>query len=197
VLSVRRTLQCAVARRATLVAAQSQRRPAMTLGRILSRRLALAALCGTLFVSSAASAAKKPPMSPPRVALIGIEALPAVSAANQRYRVNFLLDNQNTEPLGLKEVRFTVRLLGLGVLVGHSLGEVTIEGLDQHTVKVEVPGDTLPSYSQLIANAGPGDKLDYELYGNITLSKGIKKTVPIQGQGVVKLSKVKDEPEAP
>jgi hypothetical protein len=169
----------------------------MTFGRILSRRLALAALCGSLLVSLAAPAAKKPPMSPPRIVLIGIEALPAVSAANQRYRVDFLIDNQNTEPLGISEVRFTIRLLGLGMLTGHSLGEVTIEALDQHTVKVEVPGDTLPSYQQLIANAGPGDKVDYEVYGNITLNRGIKKTVPIQGQGVVKLSKVKDEPEAP
>jgi hypothetical protein len=167
----------------------------MTFGRILCRRLALAALSGSLLVSSGAGAAKKPPAAPPRVALVGIEALPAVAAANQRYRVNFLIDNQNTEPLGLKEVRFTVRLLGLGVLVGHSLGEVTIEALDQHTVKVEVPGDTLPSYSELLANAGPGDKLDYELYGNITLTRSIKKTVPIQGQGVVKLTKAKDEPE--
>ena len=168
----------------------------MTFGRILSRRFVLAALCGSVLAPFAAPAAKKPPMSPPRVALLGIEALPAVSAANQRYRVSFLLDNQNTEPLGLSEVRFTVRLLGLGVLVGHSLGDVIIQALDQHTIKVEVPGDTLPSYSQLIANAGPGDKVDYELYGNITLSKGIKKTVPIQGQGVVKLSKIKEEPEA-
>lgn len=168
----------------------------MTLVQIVGRQLALGALCGSLLVSFAAPAAKKPAMSPPRVALIGIEALPAVAAANQRYRVKFVVDNQNTEPLGLSEVRFTIRLLGHGVLIGHSLGEVTIEALDQHTVNVEVPGDTLPSYSELISNAGPGDKLDYELFGNITLSRGIKKTVPIQGQGVVKLSKVKDEPEA-
>ena len=168
----------------------------MTFVKIVGRRLALAVFSGALLVSFAAPAAKKPPNSPPRVALVAIEALPAVAAANQRYRVNFLIDNQNTEPLGLSEVRFTIRLLGLGVLTGHSLGDVTIEALDQHTVKVEVPGDTLPSYSELIANSGPGDKLDYELFGNITLSRGIKKTVPIQGQGVVKLSKVKDEPEA-
>jgi hypothetical protein len=168
----------------------------MTFGRILSRRLALAALCGSLLVSFSALAAKKPAMQPPRVALIGIEALPAVAAANQRYRVKFIIDNQNTEPLGLSEVRFTVRLLGHGVLIGHSLGEVTIEALDQHTVNVEVPGDTLPSYAELIANSGPGGKLDYELAGNITLSRGIKKTIPIGGQGVVKLTKVKDEPEA-
>jgi len=167
----------------------------MTLVKI-GRRFALAALCGSLLVSLAASAAKKPAMQPPRVVLVGIEALPAVSAANQRYRVNFMIDNQNTEPLGMSEVRFTIRLLGLGMLTGHSLGEVTIEALDRHTIKVEVPGDTLPSYQQLIANAGPGDKVDYEVYGNLTLNRGIKKTIPIQGQGVVKLSKVKDEPEA-
>jgi hypothetical protein len=169
----------------------------MTFGRILSRRLALAALCGSLVAPFAVPDAKKAPAMPPRVALTGIEALPAVAASNQRYRVSFVIDNQNTEPLGLSEVRFTIRLLGLGVLTGHSLGDVTIEALDQHTVKVEVPGDTLPSYSELVANAGPGNKLDYEFYGNITLARGIKKTVPIQGQGVVKLSKVKEEPEAP
>lgn len=174
----------------------ASRRVGTVVEQTVCRRLALAALGAMLALSAPAFAAKKPPMSPPRVALIGIEALPAVAAANQRYRVNFIIDNQNTEPLGLREVRFTIRLLGLGLLTGHSIAEVTIEALDQHTVKVEVPGDTLPSYTELIANAGPGDKLDYELYGNITLSHGIKKTVPITGQGVVKITKVKDEPEA-
>jgi hypothetical protein len=114
-----------------------------------------------------------------------------VSASAQRYRISLLVDNQNTEPLFLGEIRFTLRILGQGLLTGHSPSEMKIEALDRTTITIDVPGDSLPSYSQLRASSGPGDKLDYEIYGNITMSRGMK-TIPIQAQGVLTLSKVSE-----
>ena len=158
--------------------------------RNVGRRLALAALCGSLAVSFGAAAAKKQ-IAPPRVEVASLVALPAVSASAQRYRISLLIDNPNTEPLVFGEIRFTLRLLGQGLLTSHSNSEVKIEALDRTTITVDVPGDTLPSYSQLRAASGPGDKLDYELYGNITMSRGMR-TTPIQAQGVLTLSRVSE-----
>ena len=64
-----------------------------------------------------------------------------------------------------------------------------IEALDRTTVFVDVPGDALPSFSQLLAEAGPGNKVDYEIYGQIMMSRGMK-TMPFQAQGVLTLTKV-------
>jgi hypothetical protein len=162
----------------------------LTMGNV-GRPLALAALCGSLAVSFAAVAAKHQ-TSAPRIEVASLAALPAVSAQGQRYRVGLLVDNPNTEPLLIGEIRFTLRLLGQGLLTSHSYSEMKIEALDRTTVTVDVPGDTLPSYSQLRAASGAGDKLDYELYGNLTMSRG-HKTVPFQAQGVLTLSKVSEQ----
>ena len=153
------------------------------------RCLALAALCGSLAVVFGAAAAKK--QTPPHIEVASLAALPAVSASAQRYRVGLLVDNPNTEPLTIGEIRFTLRVLGQGLLTSHSMSEMKIEALDRTTINIDVPGDTLPSYSQLRAASGPGDKLDYELYGNITMAHG-RKTMPFQTQGVLTLSKVSE-----
>lgn len=163
----------------------------MVVDRIVGRRLALAALCGSLAVSFGAAAARKQQTAPPRVTVSSLAALPAASASAQRYRVSLLVDNTNTEPLLIGEIRFTLRVLGQGILTSHSYSEMKIEALDRTTVTVEVPGDTLPSYSQMRAASGPGDKLDYELYGNITMTRGMR-TMPIQSQGVLTLTKVSE-----
>ena len=150
------------------------------------RRIALAALCGSLAVSFGAAAAKQ---MPPHIEVSSLAALPAVSASAQRYRVNLVVDNPNPDPLSIGEIRFTLRVLGQGILTSHSYSEMKIEALDRTTVMVDVSGDTLPSFSQLRSASGPGDKLDYEIYGNITMARG-HKTMPFQAQGVLTLTKV-------
>ena len=44
----------------------------------------------------------------PRITVASLGALPAASAAAQRYRIGLLVDNQNTEPLFIGEIRFTI-----------------------------------------------------------------------------------------
>jgi len=162
----------------------------MLFGRILIRRLALIAVCSLLAVSFGAAAAKKQ-MVPPHITVESLAALPAVSASAQRYRVGLLVDNQNTEALFIGEIRFTLRIIGQGLITSRSPSEMKIEALDRTTVIVEVPGDALPSFSQLLAEAGPGNKVDYEIYGQIMMSRGMR-TQPFQAQGVLTLTKVSE-----
>jgi hypothetical protein len=163
---------------------------AMTFVKLVGRRLVLPMLCGLLAASFGAAAAKKQTI-PPHITVASLTALPAVSASAQRYRVGLLVDNQNTEALFIGEIRFTLRIVGQGLITSRSPSEMKIEALDRTTVFVEVPGDALPSYSQLVAEAGPGNKLDYELYGQIMMSRGMK-TQPFQAQGVLTLTKVSE-----
>jgi hypothetical protein len=162
----------------------------MTFVKIVGRRLALAALCGLLVVSFGAAAAKRQTV-PPHITVASLAALPAISASAQRYRVGLLVDNQNTEALLIGEIRFTLRIVGQGLLTSRSPSEMKIEALDRTTVFVDVPGDALPSFSQLLAEAGPGNKVDYEIYGQIMMSRGMK-TMPFQAQGVLTLTKVSE-----
>jgi LEA14-like dessication related protein len=154
-----------------------------------NRMAALAAQCLSVvallafFLTGAAIARS---VMPPRVE-VGTLTPMSVGSSSHSYRVSLLFDNENTEPLAIGEIKFTIRVLGQGVVTGRSAGVLTIEALDRTTLQVDVDGEAMPSFSQLRAAAAPGDKLDYELFGNVTLAKGGKKRLPIQARGVLTL----------
>lgn len=154
----------------------------MVWDRIATQRAWIGALLGLALASAAIAASRQPPR-----AEVSTLAPLTVGSSSHIYRVGLLLDNQDTEPLVIGEVKFTVRVLGQGVLTGRSSGELTVQALDRMTLQVEVDGEALPSFSQLKAAASPGDKLDYELFGNVTLAKGGKKRLPIQARGALTL----------
>lgn len=159
-----------------------------------SKPAALAALCGALVALSAlyvTGAAIARSVMPPRVEVGTLTPMSAGSTSHS-YVVSLLLDNENTEPLVIGEVKFTVRVLGQGVLTGRSAGALTVEALDRMTLQVEVDGEAMPSFSQLRAAAAPGDKLDYELFGYATLAKGAKKRLPFQARGALTLAPAAD-----
>jgi hypothetical protein len=155
----------------------------MVWNRIAAQRVWIGALLGVALTSAAIAAGRQPP----RVE-VGTLAPLAVGSSSHIYRVTLLFDNQDTEPLVIGEVKFTIRVLGQGVLTGRSSGELTIEALDRFTLQVEVDGEAMPSFSQLKAAASPGDKLDYELFGSATLAKGGKKRLPFQARGALTLA---------
>lgn len=111
-----------------------------------------------------------------------------VGGSGQRYRLSLLVDNQNPEPLPIKEVRFNMRITGQGVITGRYATPVTVEALDRQTLQVEVDGDVLPSLSQLRAAAVPNNTLPYEIYGNITIDRSFQNTLPFTANGAVTLA---------
>ncbi len=145
----------------------------------------IAGLCIALVV--AGCAASPPSIAIPRIQATQLAPLQA-GASGQRYRLSLLVDNQNPEPLPIKEVRFTMRITGQGVITARHAMLVTVEALDRQTLQVEVDGDVLPSLSQLRAAAAPGNTLPYEIYGNITLDRAFQNTLPFTATGAVTLS---------
>ena len=148
-------------------------------------RTALAAI--GIVLSGVACAPTPRSIAIPRVEVAQLSALPA-GANGQRYRVDLLVDNQNSEPLPIEEVRFTLRITGQGVLTGRYTTPVTVEALDRHTLRVDVDGDSLSSVSQLRTAAGPGNALGYEIFGNITLDRAFQSILPFMANGTVPLA---------
>jgi hypothetical protein len=149
--------------------------------RIAGRRSAWGALW-LLLAASLVGAALGRSLAPPRVDVLTLA--PGGAGSSTHYLVGLRIDNPNEDPIS-GDFKFTIRVLGQGVLTG-STGGLVVQGLDRLTIQIEVDGDALPSFSQLRAAAN-GDKLEYELFGAVIL-KGVKGRLPIQGRGELTLT---------
>lgn len=140
------------------------------------------------FVALLTSCAAAPEtVTPPRVEVVGLTALKS-TAGRQHFRVSLLIDNQNTEPLAIAEVRFTLRLAGEGQLTGNS-GSVTVPALTRETIRLDVDSDIVSSLSRLLAVVqGPADALPYEIFGNVVLDRRFQNRLPFSFSGEVPLS---------
>lgn len=148
-----------------------------------------AGLGGVLLGLAAALAgcASTPTIVAPRVEVVGLAALPR-SAEMQRFRVTLAVDNTNTEPLVVNELRFTLRIASEGRLDGTSSEPFTLEPLDRSTHTFTVETDILSSISRLVAVQGPGGGIPYELLGQMTVDRSFKNTLPFSARGEVSLS---------
>lgn len=150
------------------------------------RALLGSALLGLLAILGAC-AATPPAITTPRVEVVTLSALPS-SGARQNFRIGLLVDNQNTEPLAIAEIRFTVRLAGEGQIQARAPA-VTIPALTRETIRVEADSDIISSVSRLLAVVqGPRNTLPYEMFGNIVLDRSMQNSLPFNFSGEVPFS---------
>ena len=142
--------------------------------------LVLASICGTQLACSFAAN-----LAAPRITVENVVALPP-SAGQQRFRVDLVIDNPNTEPMPITDLEFTLRLADQGLLDGR-LPPTTVEALDRYTANIEVGSDLIASVSQLrLYTQGPNNALPYELVGRFTLGANMGR-VPFTDRGEVPL----------
>lgn len=123
---------------------------------------------------------------PPRVTVQSLEPLPS-SGAVQRFRAVVLVDNMNTEQLRLKGIEFKLYLADQGIIDG-GIGALTIEGLHQETVTLELGSEIVSSVSRLLSFVqGPENTLPYEIYGKVTFTRGRIDPLNFRGEGHVPL----------
>jgi hypothetical protein len=163
---------------AIVVSHASRRRWAAGLAAFLAALGALAALGGC---------ASAPALVAPRIEVANLAALPS-STEMQRFRVTLVVDNTNTEPLVVNELRFMLRLASEGRLNGTSQGPFTLQPLDRSTHSFTVETDILSSLSRLVAVQGPGGGIPYELVGDLMLDRSFKNSLPFSARGEVSLS---------
>src|SRR5262245_30900754 len=97
------------------------------------RRAALRAV-GVLALTLLGCAAAPAAVTAPRIRVLNLRALGA-TAKGQRFQIDLYVDNNDPEPIAIKEIRFTLRLAGEGLLSGKSQ-PVTVPALSQQTVQV-------------------------------------------------------------
>jgi LEA14-like dessication related protein len=107
----------------------------------------------------------------PQITVQTVEPLRA-SAGEQRFRINLLIDNPNTEPLGIRNIEFKLRLADEGIIDGYLPAPVLVEALHQQTMTLELGSEIISSLSRLMSFVeGPENMLAYEIYGTITLDR--------------------------
>lgn len=125
-------------------------------------------------------------LAPPRVTVQSLEPLPPSGTA-QRFRAVVLVDNLNTEQLRLKGIEFKLRLADQGIIDG-VIGPLTIEGLHQQTLTLELRSEIVSSVSRLMSFVqGPDNALPYEIFGKVTFVRGRLDPMGFGGEGRVPL----------
>ena len=151
-----------------------------------ARALALTVCLAGLLQANCTAA---PRLAAPTIRVVGLSLLDA-SAGRQRFRVGLIIDNQNTEPLPIKELKFTLRLAnGEGLLDGVLPAPIVIGALDRQTVRIEVTTELASSSSRLLSFVqGPANALPYEIYGRLTLDRRFARPMAFSAHGEVPFS---------
>ena len=151
-----------------------------------ARTFALAISVSALLMADCSAA---PRLAAPTIRVVGLSLLDA-SAGRQRFRVGLIIDNQNTEPLPIKELKFTLRLAnGEGLLDGVLPAPIVIGALDRQTVRIEVTTELASSSSRLLSFVqGPANALPYEIYGRLTLDRRFARPMAFSAHGEVPFS---------
>lgn len=124
----------------------------------------------------------------PQVRLASL-TLREASVAAQRFEVGLLVHNPNAVPIPVEQLRFSVRLGGGGILDGRSVEPFTLPAGGSETVHIDVGSDLVSSLSRLLALVqGPGSTISYDLDGFVELSRGLRRTLPINYRGEIPLS---------
>ena len=110
----------------------------------------------------------------PRLVIQNVEPLKS-SVGEQRFRINLLIDNPNTEPLAIRNIEFKLRLADEGIIDGFLPAPILVEALHQQTLALELGSENMSSLSRLMSFVeGPENMLAYEFYGTVTLDRSVR-----------------------
>ena len=123
-------------------------------------------------------------LEPPEVTLADIE-FQGAGLVEQRLGLVLRLRNPNEEDLDLDGLKVTLDLDGDRFAAGSTAEDITIPGLDEETVTVDVVSPTADVLAQLRGVTGLRD-IDYEISGTAFLKDDRK--LPFEEDGTVRLS---------
>jgi LEA14-like dessication related protein len=145
----------------------------------------VAALAGAAVLVACSSLPRM--LAPPQVELVGLQLLEG-SFDGQRFAVSLQLTNPNPVAIPVLAVEFDVRLASEGLLDGRSLVPFTLPAGGQRTVDVEIFSNVISSASRLRSIVqGPGNALEYELQGELTLDARLRDPLGFYYRGRVPL----------
>jgi hypothetical protein len=152
-----------------------------------SRRGALRAF-GSLTVALLGYKTAQAAQAAPRIRVLNLRSLGATDAGSQRFEIDLYIDNNEIDPIAIREIRFTLRLAGEGQIQGKSQS-VTVPALTQQTIQVQVESDIISSLSRLQGLVqGADNALPYEIFGNVIVDRRFENQLPFTAKGRVPLS---------
>lgn len=152
--------------------------------RLVTAFFSMVLFCGAL---AGSALAQRQQLVPPRVTVQSLEPLNPGSG-QPRFRVNLLIDNPNTEPLGIRGIEFKLRIANEGIIDGGLTAPFRVEALDRQSMSLDVGSDIISSLSRLLSFVqGPENLLPYELYGTVTIDRRLRDPFRFSERGEVPL----------
>jgi late embryogenesis abundant protein len=152
----------------------------------ISRRGALQSF-GALAVALLGGKSVRAAQAAPRIRVLNLRSL-GPAGGGQRFELDLYIDNNDIDPIAIKEIRFTLRLAGEGQIQGKSQS-VTVPALTQQTIQVQVESDLISSLSRLQGLVqGKDNALPYEMFGNVIIDRRFENQLPFTASGLVPLS---------
>jgi len=119
----------------------------------------------------------------PQIIVQSVEPMKS-SVGEQRFRVNLLIDNPNTEPLAIRNIEFKLRLADEGIIDGFLPAPILVEALHQQVLALELGSEIISSLSRLMSFVeGPENLLPYEIYGTVTLDRTVRDPFRFNARG--------------
>jgi hypothetical protein len=152
--------------------------------RVVTAFVAMVLFCGAL---AGSALAQRKQLAPPRVTVESLEPLNS-GAGQPRFRVSLLIDNPNTEPLGIRGIEFKLRIANEGIIDGGLNSPFRVEALDRQSMTLDVGSDIISSLSRLMSFVeGPENMLPYEMYGTVTIDRRLRDPFRFSERGQVPL----------
>jgi len=140
----------------------------------------------TLLLLQACSSLPRQLVSP-RVEIAELQLVQA-SFDGQRFAVRLVLENPNAIAIPVRLLEFDIRLGGEGLLEGASSAPFRLPANGSQAVEVEIFSNLVSSATRLLALVqGPGNVLEYEIQGRLTLDVRFREPIGFYQRGQVPL----------
>jgi LEA14-like dessication related protein len=140
---------------------------------------------GLMLVQACSSLPRQ--LASPRVEIVELQLL-QTGFDGQRFAVRLMLENPNAIAIPVRLLEFDIRLGGEGLLEGASSAPFLLPANGSQAVEVEIFSNLVSSATRLLALVqGPGNALEYEIQGRLTLDVSFRDPIGFYQRGQVPL----------
>ena len=127
-----------------------------------------------------------PKLEPPTLAIVNVQLLKS-DLWEQHLKVRMRVDNPNDRTLPVRGLSYTIDLSGQEFASGVSGASFVVPAKGEAEFDMNVTANMAGALFKLLGRAGSSEPIEYRIYGKVSLSEGLLRTVPFEQRGTFKL----------
>jgi LEA14-like dessication related protein len=122
----------------------------------------------------------------PKLSIVGVELIKG-DLAQQELRVHLHVVNPNARDLPISNITYEIEVAGDKFAHGESERDFVVPASGERDFDVMVNANAAATVLKIATGGLRGGKLDYRLFGKVTLSSGLLRSLPFEQKGVIPL----------